>query len=359
MPQSKITYIGLYNDPVLKAISDRGTFIDKQYAILAGKFRRYHGIGLLRHAIDVKTNLKNARDLIFFIIGFLQSLIIFLFSRPDVLFVKGGFVGLPVGLAAAFLRIPIVTHDSDSIPGLTNKLLSKYAKLQAVGMPIEFYKNIYKISKLRYTGIPIRSDFMTELPKKEARQKYNLGVDDRVIAVIGGSLGAARLNEYVYQNLNLFIENELKIIWVTGSTTFKHYDYKIKSHGYDKHCHILNFTNNMPGILTAADLVISRAGATAIAELAIKSKPAIIVPNPILAGGHQTKNALNLSDKKAVYVLNENELNINPALLGKTVIEIINDKKLKNLLAANIQRLAVKNANQKIVDVIKEVLVDR
>ena len=123
-----------------KLISEQGT-IEKQYAIFAGKWRRYHGLGTFRHLGDIKTIVKNIRDIFLLFIGFWQSFFILLSWRPAVVFVKGGYVGLPVGLAAALLRVPIVTHDSDSIPGLTNRILSRFTKLMAVGLPVEFYEH--------------------------------------------------------------------------------------------------------------------------------------------------------------------------------------------------------------------------
>jgi UDP-N-acetylglucosamine--N-acetylmuramyl-(pentapeptide) pyrophosphoryl-undecaprenol N-acetylglucosamine transferase len=350
-PDFEILYIGQHNDP-MRQIVDDNLSIQKSYSILAGKFRRYHGVGIVSHLLDISTNLKNARDLIYFLFGFLQSLVILIINRPNLLFVKGGYVGLPVGLAAAFLKIPIVTHDSDCMPGLTNRLLSKYALLHAVGMPINYYNNTYQLKKLRYTGVPVRNDFLVYYPKSEARKKFGLSLNDKVLAIVGGSLGAARLNHFVYKNIEIFNNNNIKLLWVTGTNTHKQYSDLVDK----KSMSIFSFTNDLPSILNSADLVISRAGATAIAELAILEQPTILVPNPILAGGHQTQNAKKIEQEKAAVVLSEDMLNKNPLKLSEIAINILNNKNKQDVLVRNIKKLAVSDSSLRIVKVIEEAL---
>ena len=157
-PKSHIRYVGQRGDPMGRMIKEQAS-IEKQYAILAGKWRRYHGLSPLGHLADVRTVVKNIRDFFYLLAGYWQSFFIVLFWRPDVVFVKGGYVGLPVGLAAAILKVPVVTHDSDSLPGLTNRLLARFAKLMAVGWPDNFYSQYYPADKTRFTGVPVREDF--------------------------------------------------------------------------------------------------------------------------------------------------------------------------------------------------------
>lgn len=335
----------------MRNIIEENSAIDKHYSILAGKFRRYHGVGLWQHLIDIRTNIKNARDLVYFIVGIFQSLAIFIKNRPDILFVKGGFVGLPVGLAAALLKIPLITHDSDSIPGLTNRTLSKYAILQAVGMPIEFYKGVYKTNKLRYSGIPVRHDFIdNNVSKDQARHIYNLKPSDKVLAVVGGSLGAIRLNQFVFENIGNL--KDYKLLWITGSNSYEAYRRKI----INQNVQLFSFTNDLANIIRSADVVVSRAGATTIAELALLAKPTILVPNPILAGGHQTINAEKLAINKAAMVLSEDELQKQPFLLSETVDKLVEDQKMSKELSDNISRMAIADSSTRITNVIYEVL---
>jgi len=334
--------------------------ISGQYSIFAGKFRRYHGIGLTKQLFNFKTNLLNLRDFIYFVIGLFQSIRLLAALKPDVVFVKGGYVGLPVGLASALLKIPIVTHDSDSIPGLTNRMLSKYATIQAVGMPVEFYQNIYRLNKMRFSGIPIRSDFLLKTDTRAFQSKYNLLSSDKIVAVLGGSLGAARLNDFIFNNIKYLGQENIKLIWLTGSRTYKHYHNLIQAdQALQKQCVLLEFSNDIPQIMALADIVVSRAGATSIAELAAMSKPSIIVPNPMLTGGHQTVNANNLAGEQAVINLSETELAKHPSLLGETITGLMNDDKLRAKLASNIHRLAITDASQRIVACLVEAAGDK
>ncbi len=155
-PQAIIRYIGQRGDAMNQLVADNA-YVEQCYKIFAGKWRRYNGIGFWQHAKDVKTFAKNLRDIIYLKVGFIQSLAIMIFWRPNIVFVKGGYVGLPVGLAAAILRIKIVTHDSDVVPGLTNRVLARFAKAIAVGMPLEVYKNFYSVQKTHFTGVPIQA----------------------------------------------------------------------------------------------------------------------------------------------------------------------------------------------------------
>ena len=340
-----------------KLISEQGT-IEKQYAIFAGKWRRYHGLGTFRHLGDIKTIVKNIRDIFLLFIGFWQSFFILLSWRPAVVFVKGGYVGLPVGLAAALLRVPIVTHDSDSIPGLTNRILSRFTKLMAVGLPVEFYEHYYPKSKTRFTGTPIRPEFlnMNSQTKITAREQLDVKENDKVVAIIGGSLGAIRLNEAVLDNLSKFLSDpSLHLLWVVGNRQYNELQKRVENLGADRYrLHIYPFTLELDRLVAAADVVVSRAGATSIAELAAAKKPTILVPNPYLAGGHQLVNAESLTSAEAALVITEDQLLANPLVLSEEIFMLLDDQSLKNKLAYNIHSLTISNAATRIVTVIHE-----
>jgi UDP-N-acetylglucosamine--N-acetylmuramyl-(pentapeptide) pyrophosphoryl-undecaprenol N-acetylglucosamine transferase len=340
-----------------KLIKEQGS-VDKEYAIFAGKWRRYHGVGVLSHLKDVKTVLKNIRDVFLFCFGLLQSFFILIFWRPDVVFVKGGYVGLPVGLASALLRVPIVTHDSDSIPGLTNRILSRYARLQAVGLPVDLYSDYYLMSKLRFTGVPIKPDFFNLDAQAElnAEDRFGINKGSKVVAFIGGSLGAVRLNEAILLNLrDLLRDQSIYVLWVTGAHQHEDIIKRIADYGLDKNrLKIFAFTDQIHNILAAADVVVSRAGATSIAELAAAAKPTILVPNPYLTGGHQLKNARSLADSGTVLVVTEKQLSDKPTILSEQIFNLFTNNLLRQKLSRNFYSLAVPDATKRIVDTLDE-----
>jgi UDP-N-acetylglucosamine--N-acetylmuramyl-(pentapeptide) pyrophosphoryl-undecaprenol N-acetylglucosamine transferase len=333
--------------------------IDKCYAISAGKWRRYNGLGFWQQVRDFKAIIKNLRDVVLFALGFLQSLVIMIFWRPNVVFVKGGFVGLPVGWAAALLRVPIVTHDSDAVPGLTNRLLARFAKAIAVGMPLSAYKSFYPEQKLHFTGVPVRPEFFTKTTDKQisARQTLKLRPSDQVICVIGGSLGAVRLNNVIISCLEqLLADSRRQLIWITGAHQHDTIIQQLKKSKIDaSRLHVFSFIVDVQEYLALSDVVISRAGATAIAELAALAKPIILVPNPLLTNAHQLKNATLLELEQAAVVVQESVLQKESGALIEAVNKIMADVNYRQRLGQNLHRLAVADATKKIVDVIEGV----
>ncbi len=354
--QIDIRYIGQFGDPMRAMFSEAK--ITNQYSILAGKWRRYHGLSFIGHISDLKTLFKNIRDLFYFTIGLIQSTLIMIFWRPNVVFVKGGFVGLPVGLAAAFLKIPIVTHDSDTLPGLTNRILSRYSKLSAVAMPKEYYLDYYNESKMRYTGVPLRQEYYNISAKHTAGylQEFSIFVRNKIVTVIGGSLGAVRLNNAVLKNVDkLLSDKDVVLIWVTGKRQYQQILSSISANKNRNRIKIYAFCDELYKILAISDVVVSRAGATSIAELAELSKPTILVPNPYLVGGHQTKNACALSSAKAVDVIFEDQLCNDSDILSTQVFKILTDNDMQKRLSNNIHKLAISDSSKRIVDAIFEV----
>ena len=358
-PSASIRYIGNYGDSFGNLVKNSKDF-EKSYLIFAGKFRRYHKISKLVYVKDPRITLKNIRDLFLFLFGFIQSIGHLVFWRPDVIFVKGGFVGLPVGLAGALLRIPVVTHDSDAVPGLTNRILSRYSKLQAVAMPIESYK--YDRKTIRRTGLPINEDIVTVTPEIETNAKKHLGLKDTnfVVSFIGGSLGALRLNNAVQQIAKDYLagSDERIIIHVTGKAHFKDIqdEYSKYEEAIRKKILVLSYTNDLKTITAASDIVVSRAGSS-IHELSAQQKCVILVPNPILTGGHQTKNAEMIKANDAGILVDEKELELSEGkVLLNEILMLENDKNLRIKMAHNLSKLAVPHAAKNIVGVLMEAI---
>jgi len=360
-PGSTVVYVGQTGDNLADVVATEPA-IDRTYGVSAGKFRRYHGEGL-RQLLDFKTLALNIRDFFRVIRGFWQAYRLLGKERPAVIFVKGGFVGVPVGLAAALRKIPYVTHDSDAIPGLANRIISRWAAQHAVALPKELYH--YPADKTVMVGVPTRPEFqlVDEAAQAEAKRQLKLDAKGRVLFVTGGGLGAQRLNTAVASVAGQLLDDiaDLTIIHQVGrahETAVKAlYAEKLTPQQQDRVV-VLGFATDLYRYSAAADVVVMRAGATAIAEIALQGKAAILVPNPLLTGGHQLKNAQVLQDKAAVMVLSDEVIVKDLPLLLTTVEALLNDKSTRQKLAANLHRMAHPAATDELAAIILEAAKD-
>jgi len=226
--------------------------------------------------------LKNIRDIFLVGAGFLQSFVKLIIWRPDVVFTKGGYVCLTVGFAAHLLHIPLVIHDSDAHPGLTNRILSKWATAVATGAPLEYYSYPANIS--HYVGIPIAPEFhkFSGSERRVAKEQWGIDKDSPVIVVTGGGLGASRINDAVTLNLDDFLELG-SLILISGEWQYDELRAITPPNNGKFQLHAF-ISKDMASLLGAADVVIARAGATTILELAALAKPAILIPNAKLTG---------------------------------------------------------------------------
>jgi UDP-N-acetylglucosamine--N-acetylmuramyl-(pentapeptide) pyrophosphoryl-undecaprenol N-acetylglucosamine transferase len=292
------------------------------HTILAGKLRRYHHLTVMQQLLWPTLVMQNVRDLFLVGLGFVQSFFKLIIWRPDVIFTKGGFVCLPVGMAAHVLRIPLVIHDSDAHPGLTNRILSKWATSIGTGAPLEYYS--YPASKAHYVGIPISDEFRPYSKAEQRLAKKEWGIDaDRPLTVItGGGLGAKRINDVVGKVLRS-LQQHTSVILISGAGQ---YDELRSLLPHDsEHFQLYPFVTNMHNLFGAADVVVTRAGATTILELAASHMPTILIPNAKLTGGHQLKNAAVYDEANAVVVLNEEAMIDKPHLLVECVQQFIED----------------------------------
>lgn len=354
-PQAEIRYVGQFGDSMSSIVASEPS-ITGSWAIFAGKWRRYHGVGFWAHIRDWKAIVFNARDLILFCFGFIQSIWLLIWWRPNVIFVKGGYVGLPVGLAAACLRVPLVTHDSDVLPGLTNRILSRYAKKLCVGLPTKYYKT-YPSIKTVQTGIPIRAEYVPVTSHQQHAARQEMGIPDNatVIAVVGGSLGAVRLNDaFINVADELLTQKSTYILHVCGARQYEEIArfYESLPKAKKKRTQLWSFTDSIYKITAASTLVISRAGATSIAELGMQKKPVLVVPNPILTGGHQTYNAKLLLADKSVLVVSEQQLDDHAFNFGIYIQDALNDTKTLNQIANNLHNNTKPRAAANIARII-------
>ncbi len=286
--------------------------IDETVLISAGKFRRYHGESFLQHILDVKTILLNFRDFFRFLHGLWDSWKILRKYKPTVIFLKGGFVSVPVGYVARFQHIPYVTHDSDAIPGLANRLTAAHARFNLTALPAALYP--YDAAKSRQVGIPIQSAYrqLSESDVLDAKKQLGFSEEDTVILSVGGGLGAQKINHALARSAaNLLKDSRSVIIHVTGKKLFEEtkalYTQELNESQL-RRVKLIDFTTELYRYSAAADVVITRAGATNIAEFGVQQKLCIVVPNPVLTGGQQLHNAKILSDAGAAVVVDEDSL---------------------------------------------------
>lgn len=300
----EILYVGSTEGQESKIIPQTGI---KYASIAAGKFRRYHSSTFL-NIIDPTTMFANIADLFRFVRGYFQAREIISEYDPDVVFAKGGYVSLPVGLAAKSLHYPLVIHESDSIMGMSNKLLAKRADKVCVSYPIKSYTDLDR-EKLVYSGNPVRADIYGG--KKEAAVK-ELGLDPSLptIMVIGGSQGSLIINQVVSESLKDLLV-KYQIIHVSGERDYDWLGFQAGKLDEElrKRYFLFNFlSGNLKDAYAASDLVISRAGNNVIAELAALRRPMILIPLSSSANSHQLSNAKIVSRMGAAMLLLQDNL---------------------------------------------------
>ncbi len=311
--------------------------------IASGKFRRYHHLTWWQQLLKIRTIVfPNARDMFLVVFGFIQSLVKLLIWRPDVVFTKGGFVCLPIGYAAKVLGIPLVIHDSDAHPGLTNRVLSRWATAIGTGAPLKFYTYPLAISK--YVGVPVGSAFKPYTDEDRRRIKTELGFDAArpLVVVTGGGLGARRLNDAIAVSLNTLLPRT-NVVLISGEGQYD--DMRALTPQDDNRYQLHAFiSKGMADLLGAADLVVARAGATTILELSALAKPTILVPNAYLTGGHQLKNAAVYAEKNAVSIVDENRIEEDPSTLAREILAILDDPSRQAIMAKEFYSFAKPHA---------------
>lgn len=351
-PECKIVYVGERNGR-FQRLTQQSTAIDTSYSVFAGKLRRYHGELWLKRLVDIPTNLKNLRDVAYVLMGFVQSFKLLGREKPDLVFLKGGYAGVPVGLAAALRRIPIITHDSDAIPGLANRIVSRWVVLHAVALPPTEYS--YPPEKTKQVGVLVEHNYQPVSDDTQAAFKQSLGIpkESPVLLVTGGSSGAERINVAVVKIVPDLLEDypALHVIHQTG---------KGKASVYQDYTHerltILEFLQPMHVYMGAADVVVSRASANTIAELGVQGKAAIVVPSGFLSGGHQLKNAMRLKEQGIAEVVTEDSLyDLQHGLLA-SVRRLLDDKKYRDQLAGSLQQATIRDATKRLATLLIELL---
>lgn len=306
--------------------------------ILSGKLRRYFSLSYIPDLFKIP-------------IGIIQSLWQLLVFMPDVVFSKGGYTGVPVVVAAWLYRIPIVIHESDIMPGLANQFAGKLAKIVMVSFPGA--ANFFSPEKVQIAGNPIREE-LTQGSKEEARKTFGLQEGRKTILVMGGSQGAKIINDSILHILPKLVKN-FEIIHLAGTGEYEGVVQEagrigIKAGHGSGYWPFPFLRGEMAGALAVADLVISRAGANAISEIAANGKPAIIIPIKSSANNHQELNAYALQEAGAAIVLEQDNLGEN--IFFEKIEEVMNSTELQFELGERIKKFYSPDAAEKIAQEI-------
>ena len=269
--------------------------------------------------------------------------------KPDIVIGTGGFASGPVLHIASIKGVPTLIQEQNSYPGITNKLLSK--KVNKVCVAYDGLERFFPKNKLVLSGNPIRQDLLDlEQKRVEALAFFNLDSGKQTLLVLGGSLGALRINRLIESKLKYFNELGIQIVWQCG----KLYSDDYIQHNVSDLVQVHAFINRMDLAYASADFVISRSGASSVSELCVVGKPVIFIPSPNVSEDHQTKNALTITKNKAAILIPEKDLDSRFELEFSLVL---NSKPQQELLSENIKKLALIKATETIVDEIEKLLV--
>ncbi len=276
--------------------------------------------------------------------------------KPHVVVGVGGYASGPTLKTAGQMGIPTLIQEQNSYAGVTNKLLAKSAKKICVAY--DGMERFFPAEKIIKTGNPVRQNLLdAKVTKAEATESFGLDPKKRTVLVIGGSLGARTVNESILQHIeDIRGAKDVQFIWQTGKYYSEEIHMALAKEDPVENMKVTDFISNMDNAYAAADLVISRAGASSISELCLLKKPCILVPSPNVAEDHQTKNALALSTKgAAIFVKDSDARNELIPLALKTVVD---DAQLASL-SENVGKLAYHDSAKKIADEVVKLAVEQ
>lgn len=335
IPEAKILFVGADNRMEMQRVPDAG----------------YDIVGLPIAGFDRKNLLKNFKVLWKIFKSQRMAKKIIKEFAPQAAVGVGGYASGPTLKMAAKMKIPTLIQEQNSYAGVTNKILSKRAKLICVAY--DGMERFFPHEKIKKTGNPVRKNLLEmRANRKEAMKAMQLDENKKCVLIVGGSLGARSINEGVMANLELIKNNaDIQFIWQTGKLYFEEMKKRVAEIGKPENLTITDFVSNMANALSAANLVVSRAGAGSISEFALLGKAVILVPSPNVSEDHQTKNAMALVEKDAaIYVA---DAKVKEELIQKAVETVNNDAKISQL-ENNIEKMGKPNAAE---DIANEVLM--
>lgn len=307
----------------------------------------YKILGLWISGLQRKLSLKNILFPFKLMSSLHRSYKIIRTFKPDVAIGTGGYASAPLLRAASNKGIPCLIQEQNSHAGITNKWLSK--KVQCICVAYEGMNKFFPSKKIIVTGNPVRQDLLDiDSKKSEAIAYFNLNPNKKTVLILGGSLGAKRINELIDSSISYFLTFDLQVIWQSGN----YYVEKYQNKG-NENVQVHAFINRMDLAYAAADFIISRAGALSVSELCLVGKPVIFIPSPNVTEDHQTKNALAISDQNAALLLRESELD---EKFETEFSKLFNSEEKQRTLSENIIKLGKPNATKDIVAEIKKLI---
>ena len=333
-PNSKILFVGAKDRMEMEKVPQAGYKIE----------------GLWISGIQRKLTLENLSFPFKLMSSLNKSRKIIKEFQPDVVIGTGGFASGPLLKVAGSQNVPTLIQEQNSFPGITNRILSKRADV--ICAAYEEVHRFFPAERTVLTGNPVRQDLLEVASKRnEAQSIFKLNESTKTVLVLGGSLGARRINQLIEANLEIFKENGIQLIWQTGKLYYNEYK---KYHSKDIQVH--EYLNKMDLAYAAADIIISRAGAGSVSELCIVGKPVIFIPSPNVAEDHQAKNAMAIVNKNAAIMLKETELE---EKFENTFLDLLRSEDQQEVLSRNIKELAMPNATSAIVDEVEKLIKNK
>ncbi|WP_066318201.1 undecaprenyldiphospho-muramoylpentapeptide beta-N-acetylglucosaminyltransferase [Bacillus sp. FJAT-29814] len=332
---AKVIYIGTLNGLESKIIPKENI-----------PFKSIHITGFRR-----KLSFENVKTVLRFIKGVRDSRKILKEFKPDIVVGTGGYVCGPVVYAAAKLKIPTIIHEQNSVPGLTNKFLSRYVK--KIAICFEQAREFFPPEKVVFTGNPRASEVLGQDGIK-GRLSVGLSTTMPSVLIFGGSRGARPINETVIKLLPEFAGKPYQVLYITGEVHYEEVKKEVELVGNPKNVAIKPFIHNMPEVLAGMDLVVSRAGATTLAEITSLGIPAILIPSPYVTNNHQEKNANSLSEHGAAKVMLEKDLTSNG--LVTAIDRILLNKETLKEMKANSKKIGVPDSAARLYNVIIDLI---
>lgn len=349
-PDCAVTYIGHKGDDLLDVVKESGDIAAIE-TVSAGKLRRYSGEGW-RQLLDVRTQLLNVRDVFRTVWGIFESYRVLGRIRPDVVFTRGGFVSVPVSFAARLRRVPYITHDSDTIPSLANRLIARGAVLHIVAMPVELYP--YPLEKTVMSGIPAGHNYKPVSAEQAKKYRHELGLAeyDQVILLTGGGNGARALNRALVDNARYLLaaHPDLVLLHFAGRALEQETNDAYDGLGLGKarsRVRVYGFAADFYRYSGAADIVVARGGMSTLAEFALQRRACVIVPSKQLAWN--VKNSQVLASRGAVIELPEEHAE-QPERLGRLLSELLHDADRRQELGEKLGSIARPDAAKDIAD---------
>jgi UDP-N-acetylglucosamine--N-acetylmuramyl-(pentapeptide) pyrophosphoryl-undecaprenol N-acetylglucosamine transferase len=311
----------------------------------------YRIIGLDISGFNRSSIFKNITLPFKLIKSFMQARSIINEFNPDVVVGVGGYASFPVLYMAQQKKIPTLIQEQNSYAGKSNKILGKRAK--AICVAYDNMERFFPKDKINLTGNPVRSNIANStITHEQGIQFFSLDQNKKVVFAFGGSLGAKSINEALALSIPQLIEEKVQLVWQTGSTYFQTAQQLVK--GHEANFKVFEFIREMDYAYAAADIIVSRAGASSISELCIVGKPVVFVPFPYASEDHQTHNAMALVSRNAALMVKDQEAK--NELFTKIKI-LLKDQYQCELIKENIQQMKVMNADERIVNKLMEITV--